>query len=256
MNTLRIRVFLNEMASSKLREMIPQEVIDEIKKTDRNPIFRGFVVAQEGPSFGNVVGIGNTLKTWTAGVIKSLHDKIAVGLQGLRCFLGHGPSNEIAPDRQVIGRVVAKAIMPIEGLVSSVCAIYLDPLFSAMKLDLASIEGLVDLEIDKQGNVMARDVSEISGLALGSSSVEKAGFPGAGLVAEVQAFVQAFALENKVGDYAPEIKIDGTVEGDPYLDPKINKFIRLSTEDAPNQPDDKPLNPYLDPSQNPMIKLD
>jgi hypothetical protein len=257
---MRIRVNLQEMSASAIAEMIEPGVVEEIKRSgDLHPVFRAFTLAHTGDAKGNVIGIGNVLKKWVSSVVNKLYKKIVTGLRGLQVFLGHGPTNEITADREVIGHVVGKKLTEIDGLTSAVVAIYLKPLYSAMNLDVCSLEGQVDLSIDRAGNVIADDVQEISGVALGDSRTETPGFDHARLIGQMQAFslvgqLQAFAVEHGLTGSAEGIR-EGEVLS-PYLDPKVNRFIRLNLgEDNVPEKTDVPADPNLDPRTNPFIKV-
>jgi len=256
---MRIRVNLQEMAASEIKEMVEPGVIEEIKRSgDLHPIIRAFTLAHTGDAKGHIVGIaGNVLKKWASGVVKKLYSKIVTGLHGIQVFIGHGVDNSIGPEREIVGHVIGKQLTEIDGLTSAVVAIYLKPLYGAMNLDVCSLEGQVDLQIDRAGNVIANDVESITGVALGDSRTETPGFDHARLIGQAQMFslvgqLQAFAAENGLTGPA-----EGADEGEilsKYLNPSYNKFIRLSAEDAPSQPDDKPLDKYISPKSNPFIK--
>jgi len=260
---MRIRVSLQEMSASAIAEMIEPGVVEEIKRSgDLHPIIRAFTLAHTGDAKGHIVGIaGNVLKKWVSGVVKKLYSKIVTGLHGLQVFIGHGVDNSIGPEREIVGHVIGKKLTEIEGLTSAVVAIYLKPLYGKMNLDVASLEGQVDLSIDRAGNVVANDVESITGVALGDSRTETPGFDHARLIGQAQMFslvsqVQAFAVEHGLTDPA-----DGAGEGEvlsPHLDPLRNRFIKFNLgEDNIPKKDDTPIDPYIDPGTNPFIrKLD
>ena len=245
---MKIKLDVQEMSASAIADAIPADVMAEIKRTDARPLFRAYTLAHAGQSRGRLVGVGNVIKSWAASVIRKLHDRLAVGLQ---LFLGHGPSNEIDPGRIVVGTVVAKRLLEIDGRTSSVVIAHIDPLYSAMALDVCSLEGSIDLAIDKAGNMTALDVDKISGIALGNSSMDTPGFE----FATIQGALQAFAEQNGITGSIEPIG-DGEPLG-PYLDPKINKFIRLS-DDEPRNPQtldvDERQRPEIDPRTNPFIR--
>ncbi|MCK9598400.1 MAG: hypothetical protein WC583_02820 [Candidatus Omnitrophota bacterium] len=191
------------MAASEIAGMIPADAIAEIKKTDPHPIFKAFVIGHEGEAEGNVVGVGNVVKRWYRSVIERLHDKIAVGIQnGLAVFHGHAATNE-NEGRVSIGRVVGKALKDIGGRLSTIVAVYLNPAHNRRNFDIASIEASVDMEMDKDGGWEVKDVSDVTGLALGSSQLETPGFAGATLLGQLQAFALkqnvSIGIESKPG---------------------------------------------------------
>ena len=49
---MRIRAQLRMMAASEIMEMIPPDVLRDIKAKDPNPMFKAFVVGHEGEAKG------------------------------------------------------------------------------------------------------------------------------------------------------------------------------------------------------------
>ena len=183
---MKFKVAFHCMASSEIADMIPEETIREIKKTDPTPMFRAYVVAHEGEAKGNLVGYGNIVKKWYRAIVDKLHDKIEAGLQ---LFHGHGATND-QTGRIPIGRVVGKTRKIINGLWSSIVACYIEPAQRKLNLDVASIEANMDLDIDSKGNLIATDIQDISAIALGNSEIETPGFAGATLLGQLQAFAK------------------------------------------------------------------
>ncbi|MCJ7587532.1 MAG: hypothetical protein MUQ00_06505 [Candidatus Aminicenantes bacterium] len=195
---MKIRVALHCMASSEIADMIPEETIAEIKKTDSRPMFRAYVVAHEGEARGNLVGYGNIVKKWYRAIVDKLHEKIEAGLQ---LFLGHGATNDQA-GRLPIGRVVGKTRKIINGLWSSIVACYIEPTHRKLNLDVASIEASMDLDVDSKGNLIATDIQDVSAIALGNSEIETPGFAGATLLGQLQ----AFARQRETRNYALSLR--------------------------------------------------
>jgi hypothetical protein len=246
---MKIRLDVQEMSASAIADAIPADVMAEIKRTDARPLFRAYTLAHEGQSRGRLVGVGNVIKTWAASIIRKLHDRVTIGLE---MFLGHGKDNSIDPGRIVVGKVVAKKLVEIDGRTSSVVIAYVDPLYSAMPLDVCSLEGSIDLAIDKSGNMTALDVDKISGIALGNSSMDTPGFE----FATIQGALQAFAEQNGITEPAEPVG-DGDLPA--HLNPELNKFIRLSGDEPRNPATldvDERARPEIDPRTNPFIKVD
>jgi len=196
---MHIRVTLHCMASSEIADMIPEQTIREIKKTDPNPLFRAYVVAHEGEARGNLVGYGNIVKKWYRAIVDKLHDKIEAGLQ---LFHGHGATNDQA-GRLPIGRVVGKTRKIINGAWSSIVACYINPDQRKLNLDVASIEASMDLDVDSKGNLVATDIQDVSAIALGNSEIETPGFAGATLLGQLQAFAKDKGIEVQIGYEIP-----------------------------------------------------
>jgi hypothetical protein len=187
------------MAASEIADMIPPETIAEIKKTDPWPLFKAFVAVHEGEAKGNLVGVGNIAKRWYKNVVSKLHDKIEIGLRnGLQLFHGHGATNDHDDGRLPIGRVVGKKMMEIAGRMSSVVACYIESPHTRLKLDVASIEANVDMDIDpKTGELYVTAVNDVQALALGNGDLETPGFSGATLLGQLQAFAGKYEQQKQ-----------------------------------------------------------
>lgn len=182
---MKFRVTLQCMSDSEIRAMIPPEKMAEIKKKDKKPLIKAFVVGHEGEARGNLIGVGNIVKRWFADMVSKLNDKIAIGLQ---LFHGHAATNDTA-GRTPVAEVVGKTLKRIKDRLSSVVACWIYPEFKNLPFDVASIEADVELEGDP-GKLYVADVNEISGIALSNSQVETPGFPGATLLGQLQAFAE------------------------------------------------------------------
>jgi len=183
---MRIQAQLRLMAASEISEMIPPDVLRDIKLRDSNPVFRAFVVGHEGEAKGNLVGIGNIVKQWFKTAIKKLHSKISAGI---KLFSGHAETNE-TEGRIPIGEIVAKKLMQVKDKLSSIVACYVYPDFRHLPFDVASIEANINLEQNEEGNFDVIDTEEVTGVALGNSDIDKPGFSGATLLGELQAFAE------------------------------------------------------------------
>lgn len=181
-----IRAHLRLMASSEILGMISPEKYREIKNKDPRPMFKAFVIGHEGESRGNIVGIGNIIKTWFKSAIAKMHDRITAGIQ---LFHGHGATNETA-GRVPIGEVVGKKLIEIKDRLSSVVACYIYPEFRNLPLDVASIEADLNLRPNEDDKSYVAEIENITAIALGNSLIDKPGFPGATLLGQLQAFAE------------------------------------------------------------------
>jgi hypothetical protein len=181
---------LQEMAESEIAAMVEPSRLAEIKVADPHPLIKAFVVGYEGESKGNVVGMGNVIKRWAKTIVRKLHEKISAGIQ---LFSGHAVGTNAPEGRMPIGEVVGKSLKDIEGRESIVvaCHIYRD--FKHLPLDVASVETNVELGPSTDGRALdVLDVDNVTGIALGNSTVDKPGFPGATLIGALQAFEQEY----------------------------------------------------------------
>jgi len=192
---MRIRATLLHMAESEIKKIIPPYVMDDIKQKDPKPLFRAYVVGQEGQAEANWVGIGKLVKTWFASAIGSIVKKLWPGLE---IFHNHGETNE-HEGRTQIGEVAGSKASIIDDKTSAVAVAYIYPEYRELPLDVASIEVEVNLDESMANEgVHADDVAEVTGIALGNSKVNRPGFPGATLLGELQAMAEKIGIEHEI----------------------------------------------------------
>lgn len=200
-----IRTFnatIMEMASSEILSHIPANVYEEIKTKDQHPVFRAYVIGHEGISEGKVVGAGDVVKRWFASAIEKIVQKLQYGT---KIFHKHAKTN-VHSGRGVIGHIVGKAKQIIDDNLSAIAIAYIKPEYRDLKLDVASIEADVILSDDRDSGIYDANVEDITGIALGDSSVNRPGFPGASLLSSIQAFADK-TQHNKGGGSVSDITI-------------------------------------------------
>ena len=193
---MKFRATILEMASSEIMQHIPANIYEKIKAKDSHPVFRAYVVGHEGISEGKVVGHGNVVKRWYTSAIHQIVDKLQYGL---KIFHNHVGTN-IHKGRQIIGHIVGKTKEVIGDNLSAVAIVYVKPEFKDLPLDVASIEADVTLNDDRNRGVFDADVNDITGVALGNSSVNRPGFPGATLLSQLQEFADQSQFNLGGGD--------------------------------------------------------
>jgi hypothetical protein len=190
-DAVRIIARLQYMSSREILNYIEDEKMRAIKREDSTPLFRAYVIGQEGTAKGYLIGVGNVVKRWFQSAIEKLADKLK---PGLKLFHQHGDETNEHGGRVEIGEVVGRTIKRIADKVSAVMIAYIKPEFRYIPLDVASIEA--DTEMTDDGDF---DVKEITGIALGNSAVNKPGFPGATLLAQIQAFAKSHVRDGGEG---------------------------------------------------------
>ena len=190
-----IRATVLEMASSEIMEHIPASVDEQIKAKDAHPVFRAYVVGHEGISEGRVVGHGDMVKRWFSSAIHKIVEKLQYGL---KVFHEHGKTN-VHEGRGVIGHIVGKATRIINDNLSAIAIAYIKPEYKDLPLDVASIEADIILNDDQDRGIYDANVEDITGIALGNSSVNRPGFPGATLLSQIQAFAQSHQYQHQGG---------------------------------------------------------
>lgn len=180
----RFSAALQEMAASEIMSMIDPATLAAIKQSDPKPLIKAFVVGHEGESKGNVVGFGNVVKRWYRSMVRTLGAKIRRGLQ---LFHGHGATND-QDGRVPVGQVLGSVTKEHEGRESVIVACHIFKPFAHLPLDVASIEAQAEFEQAPDGKLDIASIGEVTAIALGNSSVNQPGFPGATLLGQLQAF--------------------------------------------------------------------
>jgi len=184
---MKIQARVLAMAEADVLGMISPRTIRDIKREDPNPKLMAFVVGQEGEARPKVVGLGATIQRWFRSAIEALTDRLPLGIAA---YHDHAQTNDAA-GRQPIGEIVGKALRHIEGALSAIAVAYIYPAFRALNLDVASIEANILIPQDAcQFDVTDVDIKEVTGVALGYSANHSPAFPGATLLAQLQAFAE------------------------------------------------------------------
>jgi hypothetical protein len=172
---------LQEMAADDIINYVDPATYNQIKRTDKKPLFKVFSLGHEGESEGKVLGVGNVVKRWVKSVIQMMHDKLKIGT---KVFLHHNNDNS-HQNRTPIGRLVGKALETLSNGLNALGVVYIDPSHREIETDVASIEaGFTWSPITKE----IKSISDITGIALGNSDNMQPGFRGAVLQAQLQEF--------------------------------------------------------------------
>lgn len=177
------------MASEQILSLVDKKELDEIKKTEEHPTFRAYAIAHEGGASGTIVGVGNVAMQYMRNIISQIHNKLKIGTP---FFVHHAKGTNSHAGRTPIGKVVGKALETINGVLHEVAIAHIKPEFVGEPLDVASYEvSNMWIETDEERKrASAVSVGDITGIALGNSQFDTPGFPGATLLATVQAFVE------------------------------------------------------------------
>jgi hypothetical protein len=184
MNT-KIIARLLAMSQDEMMGMVCPRTIRDIKLTDPTPKLLALVVGHEGDATPNKVGIGQVLTRWYRSAIEAMTSKLALGTFA---YHGHAGTNS-EKNRAPVGEVIGKLTKKIGDVISSIIVAYIYPQFRDLPFDVASIEATVSVPPDsKSFDVQDVDVQAITGIALGNSRIDTPAFPGATLLAQLQAF--------------------------------------------------------------------
>jgi hypothetical protein len=225
---MKILAHILAMADAEVLGLISPRTIKDIKREDPTPMFKAFIIGQEGESRPNIVGFGATVQRWFRSAVEKLTEKLGLGLP---VYHNHTPTNTDR-NRPAIGEVVGKALKDIEGSLSSIVVAYIFPQYKGLPLDVASIEaGVMVPQDSREFDVKDVDIQEVTGIALGNSQIDKPAFPGATLLAQLQAFAETKRttggdemtldeLRKAISDgkYKPSDLFDGrTLVEDPFI---------------------------------------
>jgi len=182
---IRISGRIQEMSQADILDHVPTSVYMRIKSQDQHPEFRAYVIGEEGESEGRFIGLGPVVKRWARSAIQKLHDKIQFGL---KAFRNHNDDNS-HDGRVAVGETVGKFVRDVAGKLQTVIIQYIYPDYRAEPLDAASIEADIELQKIGEGAVDV-DVTSVTGVALGDSSMFNPGFKSAGLILRLQEFAE------------------------------------------------------------------
>jgi hypothetical protein len=208
---MKITFAIQEMAASEVLNIVPAHVYQKIKKQDKHPLFKAFVIGHEGESTGQVAvdgkNLGKVIKDWSKNAIRKLYEKIKMGLA---LFLGHDDPEKmnIHDNREQIGEIVGKDLREIDDRLSTVVVGYIYPPYKKQKIDIASIEAFIN--VDETGESKEIDVESVTGIALADKNYETPGFPHAKLLAQLQAFTTNHTA--KGGDDMIELTIGKVID--------------------------------------------
>lgn len=193
---------LQQMAESEVLSMIPNDTLQRIKQTDSHPLFKVFSIGHEGEATGaNVIGRGAKAVRWARDVVVQMFNRIG---DGLKAFIGHNPGSNSHVGREPIGEIVGKTMREIGGKLHTLGAVYIKPEHRNLKLDVASLEGVVEFGERMDGNVEVLNVKSITGLALDDGNRSTPAMPGATLQAALQMFTQENQRELQQMDITKE----------------------------------------------------
>lgn len=182
---MKTTVQLQLMAAGEITQYIPPDTIAAIQAKDAHPLFRAYVVGEEGDATPNIIGMGGRVLNWLRASISAMVSRLQFGT---KIFHNHAATN-VHSGRTVVGEVVGKALEYIGGKMRAVAVAYIYPQFKDIIADAVSIEAEVDLDPTGQSNVVdGIHVGEITGIAVGDRRYNKPAFASAGLIAQLQAF--------------------------------------------------------------------
>jgi len=200
---MKATVQLQLMAADEIMQYIPPATITAIQAKDAHPLFRAYVVGEEGNATPNVIGIGGRVLNWLRASISAMVQRLQFGT---KIFHNHAEETNKHSGRTVVGELVGKALEYVSGKMRAVAVAYIYPSYRDIIADAVSIEAEIEVDPSGQSNIVdGIHVGAITGIAVGDRRYNKPAFPAAGLIAQLQAF------ENQ-GDNTGGGKMDLTID--------------------------------------------
>jgi len=199
---MKTTVHLQLMAAGEIMQYIPPDTIAAIQAKDQHPLFRAYVVGEEGDATPNIVGVGGRVLNWLRASISAMVQKLQFGT---KIFHNHAATNEHS-GRTIVGELVGKALEYIGGKMRAVAVAYIYPQYREIIADAVSIEAEVDIDPTGRSNeVDAVHLGAITGIAVGDRKYNKPAFASAGLISQLQAFeIQGDDKGGKMSDMTLE----------------------------------------------------
>lgn len=175
-------------SQNEIINMIPVNILNEIKQKDQHPFFQVYSIAHEGISNPRLMDMPEEQSKpihWTRKAIQSIKNIV---LKGVKCFKGHNPTNDNQIKENEVGEVIHNFEKEINGKLHHLAITYhpKDKVEIAKSMDACSHEGFWNFIVTPL-EVIAETIDNISGIALIKSNEQKPGFADA----KRQGFVQA-----------------------------------------------------------------
>jgi hypothetical protein len=187
---------------SEIIDMIPSDVLAQIKAKDPRPFFQAYVLCHEGTSTPKILNEESKPITWTRKAIQSIKNIVT---KGVKFFFGHN-SDSSTKNRRVLGEVVANVQKEIDGKLSHIVISHhpQEVKEEVKKYDICSQEAKWNL-IDTAKGLVADTIQKLTGIAFQSSENDSPAFAGAKRLGMVQAFNDKSNLSGELK--MPEEKI-------------------------------------------------
>jgi uncharacterized protein (DUF2249 family) len=176
--------------NENILDIIPGNVLEEIKQKDPHPYFQMYSVAHEGTFSPEMKDDNGNFKrvdiTWKRKAIESIKN---IAMKGIKLFKGHEGLKNNDPMRRPIGEVVHNFEKEIKGKLHHLVIAYHSPEVreEAKKYDICSQEAVWNFA-RSAGRLFADSIKNITGIACQSSEERTPAFSGAKRLGFIQAF--------------------------------------------------------------------
>jgi len=196
---------ISEMSIQGVLHRIGERAYRKIRSSDDRPMFVELIAGHEGVSTGALMAGRSgrpARKLWSRASVSQLARKIRAGLP---VYLFHNPGHA---SRRRVGEILSSSESWSRGRLSARGLAYIrDPETKAMiregRLNTCSIEAEIECHRDPSGDELpwvVDAVRKVTGIALGSSRLQRPGFPGAAILAAVEEFGDAETPEEPAGE--------------------------------------------------------
>jgi hypothetical protein len=180
--------------------MIPPEILKEIKNKDNHPFFQLYSICHEGTSKPKLLGRTSKPISWPRQAVQSIKKIIT---KGVKLFKGHTNDDNSTDGRREIGEIIHSFEQEIDGKLHHLAITYHpESVREEVKdYDVCSQEADWNL-IESAGNLIAETIDNLSAVVLGKAQENAPAFEGAKKLAMVQAFeAEATKKETKTMTY-------------------------------------------------------
>jgi len=189
------------LSPEELKAHVSAEKLEALKGKG---ILQAYTLAHEGESRPRVIGQGTQMLKWPRAVIRTLSDKIKIGI---KFFVGHGTDNSNI-DRESVGEVLSSFTKEIRGRLSNIIIGWFPNKEKVQAMDTCSMEA--DVHTDEE--FIVGDINEVTGIALGNSQQDHPAFPGALRLSMVQCFIESKSKPGEGVNAMPEEKVEVTFQ--------------------------------------------
>lgn len=200
---VNVTASLKLMNGDEVMQHVPDSVLSRIKKDDPHPVFAMMNIGYEGESSGSVdlpENISWFKQLWPLKAVKQLVNFLT-GSKKPNVYEFHTDDEN---ERVAVGSVVSGFKEVVYDVTHAIAVAYINNFNTRNRLetgflDICSLEATCEfMQTDNPFKYAVKNVKSLTGIALGSSSVETPGFAEASIIAVVENMKKKDELEGKV----------------------------------------------------------
>jgi len=181
-NSFYIELFkrTDSLTEDEMEKLIEPKLFNKILLTDPHPEFRAYVIGHEGVAHGADENNRPVVLKYVKSIIRKLYNVLQTDIPAY--FRHNYDADNMVRDE--VGTIVGKTMIDNDGKLETIAVIYIKPGYRDKDLDVASLEGFVEIDGDKVVNI-----NKIEAIALSNKNVDEPGFKNAKLVQQLNYFV-------------------------------------------------------------------